>query len=271
MSISSLVRDGRERRRGVEILARFGLAAVGVSFALVGVLALMAAFHHGGAETDRQGALARIANTGWGAPVLVVVALGFAAYAVWRFVLAATGEQVEDGEKKKPLKRVGYAARGVFYAGLTVATFGILAGRSGSGSSGTSKHAAKALSLPGGPVLVGAVGIAFMAAALFNGYRAVARKYEEQLKTWEIPEARKRAVTAIAGFGLATRMLLFGIIGWFLVRTAVDHDPKKAIGLDGALQEVASEPYGRVLLCIVAVGLLAYAAFRFVEARYRKV
>ena len=263
--------SGRDRRRAIEVLARWGLASVGVSFALVGVLALMAALHHGGAATDRQGALARIAATGWGLPLLVVIAVGFAGYAIWRFVLAFTGHQVESGERAGALKRVGYAARGVFYSGLTVATIRLIAGRSSGGSGAQKKHAATVLGWPGGPVIVGAIGAAFIAAALFNGYRAVTRRYEKQLKTWEIPDARERVVSAVARFGLFTRMLLFGIIGWFLVRTAIDHNPNDTIGLDGALQKVASEPYGRVLLCIVAVGLLAYAAFRLVEARYRKV
>jgi hypothetical protein len=66
-------------------------------------------------------------------------------------------------------------------------------------------------------------------------------------------------------------MLLFSIIGWFLIRAAVDNDPKKTVGLDGALQDLARQAYGRFLLGIVALGLLAYAIFRFIEARYRKV
>jgi hypothetical protein len=261
----------RGRRRGLEVLARWGLASLGLSFALVGILALMAAFHHGGAKTDRQGALARVAATSWGMPVLIIVAIGFAGYAIWRIVLSITGEEVESGERKSALKRVGYAARGLFYSGLTVATIRLLFDARSSSGNGSQKHAATVLSWPGGAFLVGAIGVAFIGAGLFNGYRGITKKYQKKLKMWEIPEARRRFVTAVAGFGLITRMLLFMIIGWFLIRTAVDNDPKKTIGLDGALQKVASEPYGRILLGIVAVGLLAYAAFRAVEARYRTV
>lgn len=271
MGLASAVSSKRNRRRGLEALARLGLMSVGISFALVGVLALMAAFHRGGARTDREGALARIAQTGWGVPILIVVALGFAGYAAWRFVLSFTGERVEDQEKKNPFKRIGYAARGVFYAGLTVATVRLLINRGGGASGNSSEQAATVLRWPGGSYIVGAAGFAFLAAGIFNGYRAVTGKYKEQLKMWKIPAAREALVTGVTAFGLMTRMLLFGIIGWFLLRTAIENDPDKAIGLDGALQQVASRPYGRVLLCIVSVGLLAYAAFRMVEARYRKV
>jgi Domain of Unknown Function (DUF1206) len=64
---------------------------------------------------------------------------------------------------------------------------------------------------------------------------------------------------------------VFGLIGWFLVKAAYEHDPKEAIGLDGALQKVIEASYGTILLTIVAVGLLCYALFCFAEARYRRL
>jgi hypothetical protein len=260
----------RDRKRAMELLARWGLASVGVSFGLVGVLAFLKAIGIGGASTDRQGALARIGETGWGKAVLIIIAIGFAGYAVWRFVLAITGETVENDEHKSVMKRIGYAARGIFYSALTVGVLKLLFGSSASGGN-RHKEAAKVLSWPGGAWILAGVGAGFLCAAIWNGYRAITRKYLEQLKTWRIPEGRERAVEIITGFGLFTRMLLFGIIGWFLVRAAIHHDPRKAVGLDGALQQVAVQPYGRVLLGVVALGLLAYAVFRGIEARYRVV
>jgi hypothetical protein len=198
------------------------------------------------------------------------VAIGFAGYAIWRFVLAITGENVEDREDKPVLKRIGYAARGIFYSGLTVATVRVLLG-SGTKGGSQGKETARVLSWPGGTWIVAAVGIAFILAGLFNGYRAISRKYLEQLKAWEIPESRKRIVEVVAGWGLFTRMLLFAIIGWFLIQAAADKQPSKVVGLDGALQKVSTQTYGRVLLGIVALGLFAYALYREIEALYRRV
>jgi hypothetical protein len=45
----------------------------------------------------------------------------------------------------------------------------------------------------------------------------------------------------------------------------------EARGLDGALLELAQQSYGRFLLGAVAVGLLAYAFYCFVQARYRRI
>ena len=40
-------------------------------------------------------------------------------------------------------------------------------------------------------------------------------------------------------------------------------------GLDGALQTLAQQPYGKILLGIVALGLVAYAIYMIVQSRYR--
>jgi len=41
---------------------------------------------------------------------------------------------------------------------------------------------------------------------------------------------------------------------------ALQHNASKAVGLDGALRELALQPFGQLLLGIVALGLIAYGA-----------
>lgn len=267
--------DADRGRRAVEILARWGLLAIGVSYLMVAGIALKLALAGGGEAADREGALARVAQSGWGVPVLIAIAVGFGGYAAWRIVLAVTGENVENDEDKHPIKRVGYAARGLMYAGLTFLTlrlaFGGGGGQTQGGSGEEQQQAQTVFDWPGGRWIIAAIGLGFVAAALFNAYRAISRSYKDDLKTFQIPDDKERVVTGVVGFGLFARMLIFGTIGWFLVRAAVEHDPDKAIGLDGALRVLSGQGYGRILLGAVALGLVAYAAFRFIEARYRTV
>jgi hypothetical protein len=75
----------------------------------------------------------------------------------------------------------------------------------------------------------------------------------------------------LSSLGLLARFVVFGLIGSFLVKAAWEHDPKEAIGLDGALRKVIQASYGPVLLTIVAGGLLCYALFCFAESRYRRI
>ena len=44
--------------------------------------------------------------------------------------------------------------------------------------------------------------------------------------------------------GIIARSIVFGIIGFFLIRTALQADPDETKGLDGALAEVAQRPFG---------------------------
>jgi hypothetical protein len=66
-------------------------------------------------------------------------------------------------------------------------------------------------------------------------------------------------------------MVVFALIGYFLIRAALDFDPDKAVSLDGALTALGHASYGPVLLGVVATGLIAFAAYSFADARYRRV
>jgi hypothetical protein len=69
-------------------LARAGLVAKGASYAIVGILALKLALGDGGKATSRQGALEELAGTTFGTVLLILLAIGLASYAVWRFIQA---------------------------------------------------------------------------------------------------------------------------------------------------------------------------------------
>ncbi len=124
---------------------------------------------------------------------------------------------------------------------------------------------------PLGRYLVYAAGLAFVAAAAFNGYRAVTCKFNKKLKTGEMSDAEEKAATGVGILGHLARMVVFGLVGAFLVKAAWEFDSKEARGLDGALLELSQQPYGGFLLGAVGAGLLAYAAYCLFQARYREI
>ena len=75
----------------------------------------------------------------------------------------------------------------------------------------------------------------------------------------------------IGSFGHLARMVVFGLIGVFLIKAAVDYNPNKAVGLDGALAKIADASYGPFLLGIVAAGLIAFGVYSLSDARYRRI
>jgi succinate dehydrogenase/fumarate reductase cytochrome b subunit len=264
--------ETQAKRTWVPALARIGLAAKGVSFGIVGGLAVALAAGEGGKATSREGALATLADETGGEILLIALAFGFAAYALWRFSEIFFEDADADSDAKRYARWVGWAGRGLIYAGLTYGTVHILLeGQSQSQNERAHKTAVEILSWPGGTWIVGIVGAAIVGAGLYNGYRGVSRKFRERWQTGEMSRAALKWGTRIGVVGLLARMVVFGLVGAFLIKAAFEFDPSDAIGIDGALQKLAGQSYGPWLLGLTAAGLIAYGIFCLVEARYRRV
>lgn len=253
-------RDARQERGWYSALARAGLVAIGVSFAIVGALALKLALGDGGKATSREGAMQELAGTGLGELLIGALAAGFAAYALWRFVQAfVTGKWSE---------RAGYAGRGVVYAALTYSATKLLVGAGGNGSQNEKarKTTDTVLDWPGGKLLVIGAGLVMIGAGVWNLFRGVTKRFE---KKWRHGYSTWGSRAGLAGH--VARFVVFTLIGAFAIKAALDFDPQDAVGFDGALQKLAQASYGPFLLGLTAAGLIAYGLYCFVDARYRDV
>lgn len=276
MSTSSIAAKGRRAGNSpwVERLGRAGLVAKGVLYGVIGLLAVKVALGGREESPDKSGALQAIAEQPLGRGLLVLLALGLAGYALWRLAQGIFDRENKGDGVKGLAKRGGALARGAWYGALCAFTVGrIFAGSGGKSGSGSKEQQTTAgvFDLPAGRYLVYGAGLAFLAAAGFNGYRAVTCKFNKKLKTGEMSDVEQAAATGVGIAGHLARLVVWGLIGLFLVRAAWQFDPKEARGLDGALLELSQQPYGPVLLGAVAVGLIAYALYCFVQARYRKI
>jgi hypothetical protein len=258
------------RRPEFEWLARGGLLARGIVYAIVGILALKLAVGSGGKATTQRGALETIAHEPFGKALLIVMVVGLAGYAMWRLVRAGIGHGAQ--EKDSGGERVAGVASGVAYAALCVTAVKILIGASSSGASSTPrKTTGGVLEWTGGTEIVAGVGAILIGVALYQGYKGISRKFLETSKTGEMSRAGKRAFTAVGVFGHLARMVVFGLVGYGLLKAAINYDPHSAIGLDGALNKLSHQSYGPFLLGVVAAGLIGFALYSIADARYRKI
>lgn len=248
-------------------LARLGLVSRGIVWLVVGVLALRIGFGDQ-AQADKNGALAAIKDKPLGSLLLVVLVVGFLGYAAWRLLEAAVGHR-DDDDPKRLGKRAFSGARGLIYLGLAGSTAKFLV--AGGGQDKAEPLTARVLATTGGQTLVFVVGLGFVATGLIIGARAFSQEFEDKLDTGKMPGWLEPATKAVGTAGLASRGLVFALIGIFLVRAAATFDPEKANGLDGSLKALSEQPFGQVLLVITALGLLSFALWSFLEARYRKI
>lgn len=258
------------RSRGFEWGARAGLAARGVVYAIIGVLAVKLAVGEGGSTTSQQQALQEIAQQPFGKTLLIVTAIGLAGYATWRLVRAAIGHGPEGSDGA--FERIGGLVSGIGYLLLCVAAVEIIVGSGGGGGSEqASQTTGGVLGWTGGVYIVGIAGAATIFEGLEQGYKAITQNFLENSKTGEMSETMEAWFTRIGVFGHLARMVVFILIGYFLLKAAIDFNPDAAVSLDGALGKLAQADYGPYLLGVVAVGLVGFGLYSFLDARYRKV
>jgi hypothetical protein len=256
--------------KGVELLARAGFAARGVIYGVIGILAVKLAVGAGGKTENQSGALKTVAHQPFGKVLLILVAVGLAGYALWRMLHALLGHGPEKSDSG--FERIAALGSGIAYAGICAVAVEILLGSSGGSSSGNaSKTAAGVFGWPAGTWIVGIAGAVFLGVALYQGYRGVSRDFLDDSKTEEMSSAIRKWIEWIGTVGHLARMVVFGLVGVFLIRAEIDFDPNKAIGLDGALAKLAHHSYGPVLLGIVAAGPVAFALYSLSDARYRRI
>jgi len=261
-------REGVIRSRGFEWFSRSGFVARGLIYAIIGVLALKLALGHGGKVTNQEGALHTVARQPFGKVLITLVAVGLGAYALWRLVRAATGHGPEGSDTG--LERVAALGSGLFHLGMCVIAVRILAG-SPKESSSPEKTTAGVLGWPAGTWIVTAAGLVLIGVGLFQGYRGLTRDFLADSKTEEMGPLVRTWIGWIGLVGYLARMVVSTLAGAFLVKAAVEYDPRKAVGVDGALAELLRQPYGPLLLGLVAVGLIAFAVYSFSDARFRRI
>lgn len=258
----------------VERLARFGYAARGVVYAVIGLLAVQAAFSGRGSQdlaqqATPQGALQRIAEQS--RLLLVLVAIGLAGYALWRFVQGGLDTENKGSDPKGLVKRGSMVASGIVYAALAIAAARLVSGNGGGSAGGSQGFTADLMSKPFGRWLVILAGIAVIVSGCYELYDAWTKKFRNRLKLQEMNADEERLATRTGQAGLAARGIVFLLSGWFLIQAGLRFDPSQAQGLGGALETLARQPSGPWLLGLVALGLIAFGAYSFLQARYRRI
>jgi hypothetical protein len=273
VSIATAHRTGRAAAHGdwVERAGRVGLVAKGVSYAIIGVLALQMALGQGGQAADRQGVLRQLASESWGEIALFALAFGFAGYALWRFADAVFDRQSKGDDAGGLAKRAKSFGIGVIYTASAVAAVALVRSASSDTGGNEQEETARVFEWPAGRWIVLAVAVGFVADGLYNVYKGVTKKFRERLMEDRMHGAVETWAVRSGVLGHVARGVVFTIIGVFLGKAAIEYDPDEAVGIDGALLKLVEQPYGKVLLGLVAAGLIAYAVYCLVEARYRRI
>lgn len=256
----------------IKKVARTGFVAKGTVYAITGILTFMAAFNMGGQKTGRLQVLEFLDKQTFGNILLILMAIGLASYATWRFIQSVKDPENIGDDTKGKAKRTAFFISGIIYLGLAVLAVMRVIG-SGSGSSGSSGSAQKSsfLASETGLILIGIAGAGIVIAGIFQFVKAYRNDYTKKFDLSSLSEEKKRkSIKNTAKFGLSSRGVIFLIIGYFALKAALSSDPSKIKTTTEAFSFIQDSSYGAWLMGLVAAGLVAYAIYMFLMAKYRR-
>lgn len=254
----------------LEILTRTGLIGYGILHLAVAWLAIQIATGKPSTSADQAGAFRLVEEQPAGKFILVVIAAGLAAMALWQLLLAITGHREYYG-RRRTLERVASAARVVIYGFLCWTAVNVLQGSAQSSASKQEKATAGILAHPAGQVFVAIFGLVVLGIGIGLFIYGFKKKFQEKLRTGQMTPGVRKGVIRLGQVGYMAKGVAFAVAGVLIFQAAVSNDAQRSRGLDGALRTLADKSFGGFLLWVVAIGIAAFGVYCFFQSRYRKV
>jgi hypothetical protein len=142
---------------------------------------------------------------------------------------------------------------------------------SGGGDSSKQDWTATVMQQPLGRWIVGLGGALIIGIGFYRIYQAYKTKFRQELNLTQLDPQHKNWLVNISRFGIAARGVVFIMIGFFILQAAHQYNPQKVQGLDGVLYTLTQQPFGKALLALMAFGLLSYAIYLLLQARFRRI
>jgi hypothetical protein len=235
-----------------------GLIAYGVVHLLIAWIALQIAWGKASEEGSHEGALHELAGKPFGNVLLWIVAVGLFSLVIWKALEAAYGFL----DTKQKLKAAG---RGLLYLVLSISAAKVAMGSSKSSSEASSGLSAKLMENSAGRILVVLIGLVVIGFGVYQIHKAIKKKFLRDLVG-----GVSESTILLGRIGYAAKGIAFIIAGALFAWAAIDYDPKKAGGLDTALRTVRDQPFGSILLTLLALGVASFGIYAFVWSRNAK-
>jgi hypothetical protein len=248
------------RSRGYHIAVGAGLVSYGLIHLVIAWIAIKVAAGRKG-DASQAGALTELAEQPLGTALLWVMAIGLFTLTIWQ-VLEATIGREQSGRDGRLRRRLTSAGRAIVYLALGILTVAVAMGSGSQSGQGEETISAKLMAVPFGQVLVGAIGLAVIGVGVSQVVKGVKQNFTEDLDSGVSAGVRRLGVIGYCSKGVA--LAIIGVLfGW----AAITYDPKKAGGMDAALSTIRNQPFGTVLLVIMALGIACFGVYCFVWAR----
>jgi hypothetical protein len=255
----------------LKLLTRWGYVVRGVLYGVMGLLALGLALGRAGHGADQRGALAVLVGSPFSRLVLVLLAAGLVAYALWGFVRAVYDPLHRGKDLPGLAARLGFAWSGFAYAALLLVILQLLFGATDPQTlhaDSVQTTVARALAAPMGVFVTAIAGVIGIVAGLGQFVDAWRAPFMRDLKQAEMSGAEEDWARWLGRYGLIARGTIFVATGWFILQAAVHHNATMAHGFGAAFDQIQREPFGNVVVAVLGLGFIALALHSLAYARW---
>ena len=247
--------------------ARAGYAARGLIYLVIGIFAIGAAFWSF-EKKDTKGAVLEVLQLPLGMAMIIALLIGLAGYVGWRLVQAVFDTDDHGLSPAGAAVRLGLLASAATYATLGIYTLSLI-GVFASGGNSNSSASDQLASVIGSTWAALAFSLIFAGVAAAHWWKAYHAKYRDHI---EVDSSNIAYVDLVSRAGLVARGLVLAVISvLFFKRFTAAGAQQGEADLMSALNYIHQLPYGNWLLAAIGTGLLAFAAYSFVEARWRRI
>jgi hypothetical protein len=120
-------------------------------------------------------------------------------------------------------------------------------------------------------MIVVVTGLIIIGVGVAGVVKGIKKSFLEEIDTSSMSPVAREGVARLGQFGYIAKGVALGVVGGLLSYAALTFVRQKAQGLDGALQAILAQPFGRYLLTAVALGFLAFGLFALLQSRYRRM
>ena len=265
---------------GVVKIGRAGWFAKGAVYTIAGFLALSVAAKASGwadstsstgdQEASPVGAIKTVAGSSGGTLLLWLLAIGMLLYAAWRVVSALLPGSTDA---KGWAHRIGYIASAVMYTTFAISAIALArhAPQNPDGNTRVTDISERIMTNSAGRIVIGLVGLIVIAVGVYRVSKGLTMDVADELDMSGMSGPRRAWTERLGAVGEVGRGIGFGLVGFFLLRSAIRYNPAEATGLDGALRRLALESWGVIVVVVVGIGFAAYGTFCLATFTHRRL
>jgi hypothetical protein len=253
-------------------LAIFGSFSIGLVYLLIGLAAGMSFFGESEDAADEERIINQIIEIPMGEAIIALIIAGMIGYIIWR-VFEAFADPYEFGSDFKGIaKRAGIGLSAVGYVIIAFSAGDILLqGGDEGGEEERQLLISQVLEWPGGQWIIGFIGAVTGLAGLVQFKYVIGGEYLKRIKMDELSKSLGLTTRILAWAGYLARGIILLVLGFFLLKAAVNFDPEAAGDTDSAFDFLWDfGMVGKVVFLLVAAGTVSYGFFMFIHGIFYK-